>query len=52
MYAQIKKVCFAFLVTKDPDLLYPQHCGFLDPDPQKDADPQIRIQGTKINQKL
>ena len=31
----------------DPDPLYPQDFGFLDPDPQKYADQRIRIQGVK-----
>ena len=31
----------------DPDPLDPQDFGFLDPDPQKYADPRIRIQGAK-----
>ena len=35
------------------DPLDPQHFGFLDPDPdlQKHADPQIRIQGAKYQPK-
>ena len=49
---RLKKDFFCFFVVKDPDLLYPQHFGILDPDPLKDADPRIRIQGTKIDQKL
>ena len=49
---RLKKDFFCFFVVKDPDLLYPQHFGILDPDMQKDADPRIRIQGTKIDQKL
>ena len=32
--------------------LNPQHFGFLDPDPQKYADPRIRFQGQINNQKL
>ena len=32
--------------------LDPQHFGFLDPDPQEYADPQIQIQEQNINQKL
>ena len=34
------------------DPLDPQDFGLLDPDPQKYADPQIRIQGQNINKKL
>ncbi len=37
--------------AKDPDPLDPQDFGFLDPDPQKYADPWIRIKGVNINQK-
>ena len=33
--------------AQDPDPLDPQDFGFLDPDPQKYADPWIRIQGVK-----
>ena len=29
--------------AKDPDLLDPKHFGFLDPDPQKYADPRGKI---------
>ena len=38
---------------KDPDPLDPQDFGFLDPDPdpQKYADPRIRIQGAKYQPK-
>ena len=35
----------------DPDPLDPQDFGFLDPDPQKYADPRIRIQGVKYQPK-
>ena len=35
----------------DPDPLDKQDFGFLDPHPQKNADPRIRIQGVKY-QKL
>ena len=31
--------------------MYPQHLGFLDPDPQKYADPRTRIQGVKYQSK-
>ena len=40
------------MFNPDPDPLDPQDFGFLDPDPQKYADPRIRIQGVKNNQKL
>ena len=33
--------------AQDPDPLDPQDFGFLDPDPQKYEDPQIRIQEAK-----
>ena len=33
--------------AKDPDPLDPQDFGLLDPDPQKYADPRIRIQVAK-----
>ena len=36
---------------QDPDPLDPQDFGFLDPDPQKYADPRIRIQGAKYQPK-
>ena len=35
----------------DPDPLDPQDFGFLVPDPQKYADPRIRIQGAKYQPK-
>ena len=35
----------------DPDPLDLQDFGFLDPDPQKYADPRIRIQGVKYQPK-
>ena len=35
----------------DPDPLDPQDFGFLDPDPQKYADPRIRILGVKYQPK-
>ena len=40
---------FLLIVTnaKDPDPLDTQDFGFLDPDPQKYADPRIQIQGVK-----
>ena len=38
-------------VAQDPDPLDPQDFGFLDPDPQKSADPQIRILGAKYQPK-
>ena len=31
---RLKKDFFCFFVVKDPDLLYPQHFGILDPDPR------------------
>ena len=37
--------------AQDPDPLDPQDFGFLDPDPQKYADPRIRIQGGKYQPK-
>ena len=36
----------------DPDPLDPQDFGFLDPDPQKYANPLLRIQDAKYQQKL
>ena len=35
----------------DPDSLDPQDIGFLAQDPQKYADPRIRIQGAKYHSK-
>ena len=42
-----------FASAQDPDPLDPQDFGFLDPnpDPQKYADPWIRIQGAKYQPK-
>ena len=37
--------------AQDPDPLDPQDFGFLDPEPQKYADPRIRIQGAKYQPK-
>ena len=39
------------LSAKDPVPWDPQDFGFLDPDPQKYADPRIRIQGVKYQPK-
>ena len=33
--------------AEDPDQLDPQDFGFQDPDPQKYAEPRIRMQGVK-----
>ena len=37
--------------AQDPDPLDPQDFGFLDPDPQKCADPRIQVQGVKYQPK-
>ena len=37
--------------AQDPDPLDSQDFGFFDPDPQKYADPRIRIQGAKYQPK-
>ena len=46
-----KSVKLILISAKDPDSLDPQDFGFLDPEPQKYADPRIRIQGAKYQPK-
>ena len=48
---QFCKVYRRQCLGSDPDPLNPQDFGFLGPDPQKYADPRIRIQGVKYQPK-
>ena len=48
----ISLIGFVVTSAQDPDPLDPQDFGFLDPDPQKYADLQIRIQGEKYQPKI
>ena len=50
-YSDLINFIFLFFSAYDPDSLDPQDFGFLDPEPQKYADPRIRIQGNKCKPK-